>query len=66
MLTEPPVLPLEGGGAATLTGGGGGGGGEALTGFDSGALNPRLDPIDIPMMSSNLAKLLALTIRVIG
>jgi hypothetical protein len=50
-------MPLDEGDAATLADGfgGGGGGGEALTGFDTGALKPRLDPIDIPILSSNSA-----------
>jgi hypothetical protein len=54
LLTKVPVIPLDEGDAATLADGGGGGGegGEALTGFDTGALKPRLDPIDIPMLSS--------------
>lgn len=52
-------MPLDEGDAAALAdgfGGGGGGGGDAVTGFDTGALKPRLDPIDIPMLSSNSAQ----------
>jgi hypothetical protein len=45
------TVPVPGGGAATLAvGGGGGGGGDELTGCDTGALKPRLAPIDIPTL----------------